>query len=883
MGSGWPRPRWVVPLALGLLCMVVYNANLRAIASGDTLPARYLPLIVWHDATVSLEKNERLVAHGHPVTRAEADNARLLEPHAYWIAESRRGESVSLYPVVAPIVVAPLYLPVAMYLEHDGWDQPKIDRLAEVMEKLSASLLAALASVVLLLVLRREGNRWAVPLAIAFAFGTTTWVISSQALWQHGLGELLVALGLLLSLGRRSPANTALLGFVCALMAANRPPDVMIAVAFALAAVWGRWRSVTWLVAGAIPPAVVVLGYNLGVLGDFLGGYGLADTTTAAVFLFDPLGPLGLLISPTRGLLVFVPFLAFVGIGLSRRLKDPRTRHLALALSAAAVGQLLFYSTADWRAGSTWGPRWLTDLLPVLVWMLAPAPLVLGRAMRRVFVGTVAVAISIQVIGAFWYTGVSDERIFADGASSMRSAWDPRNTPFLVEIRHRPAAAELLCGAGGFIDAVGPERPSAGDADPVLRSGALVQGWALACRRTPAQAMLLIDGHVVGATSDFLARPDVEAATGFGAPSGWLMIADTQGVKPGRRVLQLAVRITPRSDIRIVREETVEVAAPPRPEVVAERVAQRIGQHQSADGFWLTSYTESPTFTQPRPEMNTYLTALMVDLLAPISKSASLDGAVEAGRDHLRRQIEDTGLVRYHGLPDAPTIGTLGCAITPDADDSALAWRIVGDGARDPRAQSMLATIRHYRDARGLYRTWLASRDDYQCLDPGRIANPADIGIQMHVYLLLRELDPPAARDLCRAMRRAHTADDVWFYYARAPLVPFLRAAELQARGCSLPLSPEVLTARQVPGQEVWSELAIRLVEFATRTDDTVLDREGARRLLDRLSVDNFAAIRQTPPLLYHNDLTATVPRFYWSEDAGYALWLRLYEAVNAR
>ena len=28
---------------------------------------------------------------------------------------------------------------------------------------------------------------------------------------------------------------------------------------------------------------------------------------------------------------------------------------------------------------------------------------------------------------------------------------------------------------------------------------------------------------------------------------------------------------------------------------------------------------------------------------------------------------------------------------------------------------------------------------------------------------------------------------------------------------------------------------------------------------------------------MYHNDLTATVRRFYWSEDFGYALWLRLY------
>jgi hypothetical protein len=35
--------------------------------------------------------------------------------------------------------------------------------------------------------------------------------------------------------------------------------------------------------------------------------------------------------------------------------------------------------------------------------------------------------------------------------------------------------------------------------------------------------------------------------------------------------------------------------------------------------------------------------------------------------------------------------------------------------------------------------------------------------------------------------------------------------------------------------------------------------------------------LARTPPLLYHNDLTASVHRFYWSEELGYALWLRLY------
>jgi hypothetical protein len=47
--------------------------------------------------------------------------------------------------------------------------------------------------------------------------------------------------------------------------------------------------------------------------------------------------------------------------------------------------------------------------------------------------------------------------------------------------------------------------------------------------------------------------------------------------------------------------------------------------------------------------------------------------------------------------------------------------------------------------------------------------------------------------------------------------------------------------------------------------------------LLRQIAKDDFALVRQNPPLLYHNDLTASVRRYYWSEDVGYTLWLRLF------
>lgn len=887
----------VAPLILALVCVLIYNANLRQIGAGDTVSARYLPLMLWHGG--ALDAQAGLFAHGHPMAlpryRPANDDGKVVyyEPTAYWLIRTREHELASFYPVVTPLLVAPLYAPAALWLDAHGWEQPHVDRVAEWMEKLAASILAAAASVLVFLLLRREGNRWALPLALAFAFGTNTWMISSQALWQHGSGEFLIALALLLVLAPASAARIALLGAVCVLVAANRPPDALVAIAIGFFVLWRDWRSVAWLIAGAAVPTAALLYYNVVFMGHLAGGYGMV-APPANFLQSDWSGLAGLLVSPARGLLVFSPFLVFVAVGLIQRLRSPGTRVLAVALALAVAGQLLLYAQGDWRAGISWGPRWLTDILPVLIWMLAPAPLVLRPMARGLFVAAIAVSVGVQTVGAFWYTKTSDERIFAGDPASLRGAWDIGNTPFFTELRHPPAAGELLCDAMGTIDRIGPARlPSAGPV-PELEPGAVLEGWALACARSPAQLLLLVNGVVIGATAQFLPRADVDEAMRTRAPAGWRISANLWGVAPGEQVLQLAVRVEPRSDFRIVREQRVIVRAqspatagpePAQPlsasalEPMAARAGSLLRERQTDYGAWLTAHTTGPRYQAPQPELNTFLTSTLVDLLAPLAHAQSLDATVELARVHLAAQIESDGLVRYHGLPDGPAIGTLGCAITPDADDTALVWRIAGPGASDPRRQPMLDVLARYRDARGFYRTWLAPRQHYRCLDPGSDPNPTDIAIQLHVYLMLRELDPPAAQTLCSNLRRSFRDEDIWVYYAKSALLPYLRAAELGQRGCPLPLPVERL-ALPAEGQAIWSEAAYWLVEITASPRNAQAQR-AARRVLAQLGADDFALLRRSPPLLYHNDLSATVRRYYWSEDVGYALWLRLHEAAG--
>src|SRR5262249_52875499 len=130
-----------------------------------------------------------------------------------------------------------------------------------------------------------------------------------------------------------------------------------------------------------------------------------------------------------------------------------------------------------------------------------------------------------------------------------------------------------------------------------------------------------------------------------------------------------------------------------------------------------------------------------------------------------------------------------------------------------------LQTLGQFRTVDGLYRTWLAPRERFECIDAtsGRDANPPDLAIQMHVLVLLAEADPPAARALGEALQKRSGDEDLWVYYGGAPLLPMLRAADMDKAGCRLSL-PRSLLQTAVPEQELWVE-AIRLLQQIENTE----------------------------------------------------------------
>jgi hypothetical protein len=187
--------------------------------------------------------------------------------------------------------------------------------------------------------------------------------------------------------------------------------------------------------------AAIIIGVNLTWFGNPLGAMaGLEAMLHPQIHgVSGPLsvspwtGALGLLVSPSRGLLIFSPvvLVALAGLGVMRR--EGWQSDLRWCALAAAVQFGLYASYSVWWGGHTYGPRYLIDLLPLLVPLAAAGTDVLRGSRAGLGLAAIALAwsIALAATGAFCYPAEAWNTSPTDVDLDHKRLWDWRDPQFV--------------------------------------------------------------------------------------------------------------------------------------------------------------------------------------------------------------------------------------------------------------------------------------------------------------------------------------------------------------------------------------------------------------------------------------------------------------------
>jgi hypothetical protein len=363
-----------IAVLLATAAIVAYSSNLLLHIEGDASP-NVLSAASW-------------------VAQGNAD----LDEYAARAPFTRQTIDGHIYPVTPPGTALLMVVPVWLAMTQ-GADPGTYEFLA-TLGKIAGVLAAGISVAFVYLACAALGRPIpALVAAVAYAFGTTVWSVSAQQIWMHGPAQLFVAIGLYLL---AKPRGTPLAGFAMGLATIIRPVDALVAGIGVLAA--RRRGFAARYIAWGLPAGAFLLTYYVLAYRGLRESYG-----EDLQLVFPPPGLLGLLVSPSRGLFVYSPFVVFalVGFVMAWRASADQRALLVREMSLATLGTYAVYATfGSWWGGWAFGSRYMSDAQPLLALGLAygiDRGLLAHALSRMAFAAALAWSVLVNFAGAGWY------------------------------------------------------------------------------------------------------------------------------------------------------------------------------------------------------------------------------------------------------------------------------------------------------------------------------------------------------------------------------------------------------------------------------------------------------------------------------------------------
>jgi len=371
------------------------------------------------------------------VSNGSTYQLELVNGHVYYFFPP--GSSILSVPYVAAVNV--LGISAA---NPDGTYNPSGE--AKIEAGLAALLMSGLAVLFFFTTRLLLPLRWSVVLALGGALGTQVWSTASRALWSDTWGIFLLGFVVWMLLAHETGKHRlrpVLLATVLSWTYFVRPTFCLPIIAITIyLSVYYRRLLLSYAVTGALWLAAFVF-YSWQHFGHLLPSYYRAGRLSFETLW---LALAANLVSPARGLLVFVPALLFVLYLLIRNAKWLAAPRLAvLALSVVIVHLMVVSSFPHWWAGHAFGPRYSTGLVPwfMLLGILGVAGWLkrtdesgaswITRVEAAAGITLLMCSVTINALGATahrtWLWNIRPENV----DDHPERVWDWRNPQFLAK------------------------------------------------------------------------------------------------------------------------------------------------------------------------------------------------------------------------------------------------------------------------------------------------------------------------------------------------------------------------------------------------------------------------------------------------------------------
>lgn len=420
------RKTYFTAALLSLLFFILFNSNLRHGNSVDTIPNTALPVSILKERNFDLNEFQQLL-----------DNSKnTLGAGLTFGAIQMRGEDIiSSYPVGASLLAIPFYFIADITGNLNTWHDYR------VAAKISASAMVAIsASLLFLSLVQLTAYAPALIITLLYGAGTSMWSIISQDLWQHGPGIMCLSAAICCLLHLRNKPESRWLPLIISLaLSLSVVCRLLNAVPATLIALHMLARHRNKLIYFIPPAAVIGIGlicFNLNTYGTVTGGYdaiytsqwhGWRDLQSTGLYS-TPLfyGLSSILFSPSKGLLTYSPYLLYAFAAVIWILWRQRTLFSVLLISWVILLLLLLAKHTFWWGGTAFGPRYLSEILLPLSFLLAIGwqAMTKYRLSRTVFAVLAAISISIQMIGVYRSPcGWADTPVWADHHPERHWDW----------------------------------------------------------------------------------------------------------------------------------------------------------------------------------------------------------------------------------------------------------------------------------------------------------------------------------------------------------------------------------------------------------------------------------------------------------------------------